>query len=316
LYRFDEYPGLEPLLIRQQIYGGKSLFDQFDSEVQHQIHVFLEQATGVLSQAYQLLKCRQENSLPYKETPEARPKSFQRLRWSLLDKKRVEVIVRDFSELNGRVHESIKLWCLGTSIGVDLQHLKRLENDANSRKLGFDVDARLQMATNPSRQAPTSLEFCDPDLRTKICDVEQFGDKFVVFNWDGKPVLVEYRTYAPESPVPVELDERTRDLVDKLANLLHQPKEIIFRAPDCQGWVRQMQQNRIAFMFAIHEGMEPSPVSLLKVLSLAESSRPSLSQRFRLATKLSRCISQLQLVKWVRILPPSLPDQPESSFTC
>ncbi|GAP82493.2 putative protein kinase-like [Rosellinia necatrix] len=304
-------------------YGGKSLFEQFDAEVQGQIHIFLEQATGVLGQAYELLCRRDENAASDKEpkatltvssprpgslTPLSgesslatirRLGSFQRLRWSLLDKKRVEVIVRDFSELNGRIHENIKLWCLGTSVGVNLQHLKRLENDHSSRALGFDVDARLQMATRLAQTIPMTLEQNDGLVQQRILDVKEYGDKFGVFTWEGKPVLVEYRSYAPESPVPIELDDRTRDLVDQLANLLHQPKEIVFRTPCCEGWVRQMQQNRVIFMFAIPETVDPTPVSLLKVLSVNDQAPPSLSQRFQLAVKLSRCISQLQLVKWV-----------------
>ena len=208
------------MLTGRQTYGGRSLFEQFDTEVQDQIHIFLEQAAGVLGLAYQLLNRRQENSPVDKEiqllaiTPTKsgklspapsetslssmkRPGSFQRLRWSLLDKKRVEVIVRDFSELNGRVHESIKLWCLGTSIGIDLQHLKRLEDDYNSRVLGFDVDARLQMATSQTQVVPKILEVNELDLQQKICDVKQFGDNFGVFSREGKPMLVEYRSYSP-----------------------------------------------------------------------------------------------------------------------
>ena len=82
-----------------------------------------------------------------------------------------------------------------------------------------------------------------------------------------------------------------RDLVDKLANLLHQPKEIVFRTLRCQGWVKQMQQNRLAFMVAISEAVDPCPVILLKVLSSNKSLPPSLLQRFQLAVRLSWCIS-------------------------
>ncbi|KAK0372059.1 hypothetical protein CLIM01_10584 [Colletotrichum limetticola] len=59
-----------------------------------------------------------------------------------------------------------------------------------------------------------------------------------------------------------------------------------------------MQHNRVAYMFSIPEVTEPSPSNLLDILS-STSSPPSLSKRFSLAHKLSRCISQLHLVKWV-----------------
>ncbi|KAE9583941.1 hypothetical protein CGMCC3_g227 [Colletotrichum fructicola] len=306
-------------------YGGKSLFEQFDKDVQDQILVFLEQASDVLEQAYRLLNRRQKSDIKDKDpqspakpnfmaaispAPSStslssgdsilkRPKSFQRIKWSLMDKKRVGTIIEDFSELNSRIHESIKLWCLGTSIGVNLQHLNRLETDDNSRALGFDVDARLQLTISQSQTTATSLEMNDPSLRRCVENARGFGGKFGIFDWEDKAYLVEYLSYSPESPVPVPLDDRTRALVDMLANLLHQPKEIAFRTPSCHGWVRQMQQNRVAYMFSLPEAADSRPTSLLDILSANNLHPPSLSQRFCLAAKLSRCISQLHLVKWV-----------------
>ncbi|KAK7460228.1 hypothetical protein Landi51_00476 [Colletotrichum acutatum] len=305
-------------------YGGRSLFDQFDIDVQSQILGFLGRASDVLEQAYRLLDRPQKSDIKDKElqssaTPKflapsspapsnvslnstelalKRPRSFRKVKWSLMDKKRVGAIVQDYSELNGRIHESIKLGCLGTSIGVNLQHLNRLETDDNSRALGFDVDARLQMATSLTQPTAQSLEINDPSLRRTVELAKTFGDKFSICEWEGRPCLVEYRSYSPDSPVTEELDDQTRDLVDRLANLLHQPKEIAFRTPKCQGWVSQMQHNRVAYMFSIPEVTKPSPTSLLDILSRT-SPPPSLSKRFSLAHKLSRYISQLHLVKWV-----------------
>lgn len=318
-------------------YGGKSLFEQFDTDVQDQIHIFLEEAVAVLGQAYQLLCRRQQtaadgkdakaseqlsNSIPSNTllsgfklllkpprpsgttSPTSSNESLtylgplQRLRWSLLDKKRLESIVREFGELNSRVHESIKLMCLGTSIGIDLQHLQRLENDHNSRTLGFNIDAKLQMAASQIQEASQSLEIKDMELRQQLEDVKSVEDRFAVLEWRGKPMLVEYRPYQEGSPVSVEMSSRTQYLVDNLANLLHQPKEIVFRMPYCAGWVSQTQHNRVAFMFTIPDAVEPTPISLLSILS-SETPPPTLGQKFWLAARLSRCISQLQLVKWV-----------------
>jgi hypothetical protein len=87
------------------------LFEQFDIEVQKQIHIFFEQASDVLDQARQLLHRRQgpgldtggnDQAKPALLTPSARDatlttlssgmkrsSSFQRIRWCFLDKKRV-----------------------------------------------------------------------------------------------------------------------------------------------------------------------------------------------------------------------------------
>ncbi|UKZ69954.1 uncharacterized protein TrAtP1_010957 [Trichoderma atroviride] len=143
-----------------------------------------------------------------------------------------------------------------------------------------------------------SLEIKDVELYQRLKDVKSVEDRFGVLEWRNKPMLVEYRPYQTGSPVAVEMSSRTRYLVNNLANLLHQPKEMGFRTPYCEGWVSQMQHNRVAFMFVIPDAVEPTPVSLLSLLS-SESPPPTLGQKFWLAARLSRCISQLQLVKWV-----------------
>lgn len=308
------------------------LFEQFDPEVQNHIQIFFEQAIGIIEQAHRLLSRRQTSSssdaisladsfstittragntlvatpngsiASLSKPQEVSKKSswtFQRLRWSLSDKKRVEAIVHEFSDVNKRIYDNIKLWCLGTSIGIDLQHLRHLEDDTSSQALGFDLDARLQLAASTERDLPGTLEVQQgEDTRRALHSIVPVEEKFGIAQWDYKPMLVEYRSYAPESPVSVEMDPRTYSLVDKLAKLLHQPKEIVFRTPSCWGWVRQAQFNRVAFMFSIPEGCEPQPSSLYHVLG-SNSQPPSLGQRFTLALQLARCISNLQLVKWV-----------------
>lgn len=336
------------------------MFEQFDPEVQNHIQLFFEQAIGIIEQAHQLLSRRQapspdetglvdsfsklstptssifitgpngsNSSLSQVQEVSRKPsRTFQRLRWSLLDKKRVEAIVNEFSEVNKRIYDNIKLWCLGTSIGVDLQHLRHMEENTTSRALGFDVDARLQLAASAEQSIPGTLEVQQSeDAHRALYSVVPVEGKFGIMQWDSKPMLVEYRSYAPESPVPVEMDSRTYDLVDKLAKLLRQPKETVFRTPSCWGWARQMQHNRVAFMFSIPEGCASQPKSLYHILG-AGSQPPSLGQRFMLALQLARCISHLQLVKWVHksfrsenilFFPPkeeSSPDFPRVAEEC
>ncbi|KAM0490786.1 hypothetical protein ACHAP8_011180 [Fusarium lateritium] len=242
---------LQKLLFdKSSTYGGNALFDLFDNDVQEQIKIFLEEASDILDQAYSVLGrtlgssfmvSRNFNSDPRTvgDLESKPPGSVQRFRWSFSSKKRVEAIVHDFSDYNGRIHENIKLWCLATSIGVNLQHLERLGSDINSRVLGFDVDAKLQLATTQEKRTTQSLEMSGPQLHQQLVDVQPIAENFGLFQWEGNTILAEYRSYASDSPVPVNLDDRTRDLVDKLANLLHQPKEVIFRTPRCQGWVHE-----------------------------------------------------------------------------
>lgn len=297
--------------------------------MQDQIHTNLEQATGILGLAHELLNKRQGclhspswtsdastnvnvnltappqgsgASTPTSSislTPSKKSWTFQRFRWSLLDKKRVESIVREFSDYNNAIHDNIKLLCLGTSIGVNLQHLKRLEDNSSSRLLGFDVDTRLKIAATEAQTTFNNLEVDNSALLPVLTNSKLPTHRFEFFKFNGEIVLVEYRLYAEESPVVVELDKRTHDLVNRLANILCQPKEFEFRIAHCHGWVRQTLKNRIAFIFAIPQGVNPSPISLLEALSSKEREVPSISTRFQLALKLSLSIYQLHLVKWV-----------------
>ncbi|OJD40375.1 protein kinase-like [Diplodia corticola] len=234
------------------IYENNTLFERFDDGVQNQIQIMFEQLLGVVDEAFQLLSRRQAAAAttPSPNAPPSqtrstsslslsRHKSLQRWRWTLMDRKRIEAIIENFGELNGRIHENVKLWCLGTSIGVDLQHLRRLESDVYAREIGFDMDARLQLSATAASSAEADLELRDADLVQEIQRTHPVEDKFAVLEWNGEALLVEYRSYAPEATMFTPLDSRTRALVEKLARLLHQPKETIFRTPSCRGWVHE-----------------------------------------------------------------------------
>ena len=286
------------------------MFEKFDKDVQNQIENFLDQLRVVINEAYGLLlRCLGLSeaidlndfsaSTVSVKTSKGASRSIIRLQWSLYKKKRVEATVRKFSELNARVLKHIELLCLGTSIGVDLQHLKHLEEDPNSKKLGFNIDAKLKLSASSMEEPSGTLEVINSSLISKLQSASKVEDRFAVLVWAGKPTLVEYRSYDPDSPVAVEMDSRTRSLIEDLANLLQQPTEPIFRTPSCTGWIHMPFTNQIAYMFAVPHGVKPEPRSLLALLSRDGSFRPSLSDKFRLAHQLARCISQLHLVKWV-----------------
>lgn len=311
------------------------MFEQFDADVRDEIHQFLEIARDVLHQAYRLLRHRQEGSDKTMETRSAsksrtmpiltkgyndstlspassemslrRPSSFHKLWWSVRDKKRIQQILQDFMDLNGRIHENIKLWCLGTSIGVNMQHLNRLQENAYSRALGFDVDAGLQIAVSQTHVPPYSLKVDDPELCAMIDMAESIRNGSFSILTNRKPaILIERRSYAPQASIPFEMDNRTHELVNQLAGLLHQRKGAVFRTPPCQGWIKSAHENTVAFVFHVPDSVEPSPTSMLEILQSTDMGSPSLGSRFWLAVKLARFISQLQLVKWVRALSVQL----------
>jgi hypothetical protein len=308
------------------------LFEQFDEDVQERIQMFFEQSMEVIDRAFQLLNRRynkESKSVPASslrppfessavlmvpDSPQSRSSStdslvkamsYQRFRWSLTDKRRVEAILRDFSDYNSRVTEHIKLWTIASNVGLHLQHLQHLENDHDSRLLGFSIDAKLAMVADNAQSISTSLEIKHPDAYHILRQVNTFDNGMGIIDWNNRSMLVEYRSYNPKSPVPVDLDSRTKDLVNNLAALLHEDKGNFFRTPICEGWIRQASQNRVAFLFVVPEGVQPKLTTLLHALQSTGQSgtpqmpMPTLEQRFELAHKLSRSIAQLQLVKWV-----------------
>jgi len=221
------------------------------------------------------------------------------LRWSLRDKKRTEEVLNDFSDLNSRIHENIKLWSLATSMGLDTQHLERLQNDQNSIDLGFNIDATLQLAASDAQTIAGTLELGEQSWVDAINRSKPVEERFGLIERYGKRYLQENRSYDEHRHgSSKEIDPRTRDRVDGLAKLLQQPKEYVFCIPRCVGWKYIPTSRRISFAFEIPEDVTTEPVSLRRLLDSTEF-KPELGDKFQLAFGLARCIAQLQMVKWV-----------------
>lgn len=289
--------------------GGLTLFENFDDDVQQQIKVFLGRLVHMLKEALDLLESRYGNNEAAKKpsmttslsslsltssrsSQEARspsPRSWKHysrqsislLKWSLQDKKRTEEVLKDFSDLNGRIHENIKLWCLASSIGLNMQHLKRLQNDENAKQLGFDIDATLQITATEVGRMDFSFELSSAWLEClrRATPVEE---RFALVQEDGKTFLMEHRRYDGQPDVAGEIDSRTRIRINDLAGLLSQPKEKVFCIPRCVGWKYVQSQSDIAFLFETPQGCIPEPVSLYRLLDM-KTVKLTLGQRFKYA---------------------------------
>lgn len=310
------------LLTSRKVYGGRTLFEQFDEDVQSQIRILIEELISVIGQAHQILDPHASYSslipshqsqletnlsslstktfISWKPTDASRKAttSINRWRWSLWDKKRVSTIVKNFVNLNNRIHGNIKLWCLCTSVGINPQHLTRLRDEESSKQLGFNNDAVMQLAATDLQMTDMSLELRDRELHLGAQRSALLEGRFRMFDWGQAPVFVEYRRrLAGIDNHQGLMDHRTKIRVEKLARLLHQPKEQVFRTPSCIGWLVDPINNDIGFVYAVPQatGM---PMSLLRAFDIKDL-RASLGQKFRLAHELARCVSQLQLVKWL-----------------
>jgi hypothetical protein len=328
-----------------QIYKGKTLFEQFEEDVQEQIRILLQQLKATLFEGFDLLNRRygttgstcsskHHNRSPSPDASsmlsipttsssltlisstisgpdpprvthrKSSPSAILLLRWSFRDKKRVETIVDSFRDMNGRIHEKVKLWCLASQLGVDLQHLRHLQNDENSKLLGFDVDATLRITARDAESLPGTLELQSNAWQEVLKYEEKMNERFSTSNFNGRTFLVERFAYdvnnfssspGSQSSENETIDGRSRNRIDALAKLLHQPKELVFRIPRCAGWKYSAPEQTIVFIFDLEKTLPHKPVDFLSLLGNT-SVKVSLGDKFRLALGLARCISQLHMV--------------------
>ncbi|KAJ6128463.1 hypothetical protein N7471_009680 [Penicillium samsonianum] len=121
----------------------------------------------------------------------------------------------------------------------------------------------------------------------------------------------------PTSLCGYEVDSRTKNRIEALAKLLHQPKERVFRVLPCVGWKYLPDQSSIAFVFEVQPKPIGAPVSLQRLL-FKDDLRPELGDKFHLALGLSKCIAQMHMVQWLHesfrsdnilLLPHSIEDE-------
>ncbi|KAF2848105.1 hypothetical protein T440DRAFT_429324 [Plenodomus tracheiphilus IPT5] len=294
-------------------YSGQSLFEQFDHNVQIQLQVYLGKLLNIISESGELLKSQHitegihvvdqeisqhEMKVSTSLTLTRRASRTLRIRWSLWGKARLESIIKNFSKENDRLHKQVQMMCYATSIGVNLTHLDRLKTNEHSKRLGFDMTARLQLKVTGMETSAVSLQLRNDELYRNLATCARIESKFAVLSHLGINHLVEFRNYAPDKHEHVPLEGRTHERVERLAYLLRQRKDPLLHALPCDGWTIDAERNQVAFLFAVPKDTEGMPSSLLSVYE-NQAFRPSLGERFNLAKGLANSVSELHLVKWV-----------------
>ncbi|PGH11095.1 hypothetical protein AJ80_07283 [Polytolypa hystricis UAMH7299] len=308
-------------------YGDVSLFEHLNEDVQDQIQILLLQAVAKLQEALDLLHRRHiiEDEKPCTLSPSSPPNNglsifanlrlstrspIRLLRWSLRDKARTQTLLTEFTELNGRVHENIKLFLLSSNLARNINqqlHLQHLQTDPASVNLGFNVDAALRILANgpPCHAATDDLEIEDGyRIDSLTTNIVTLNERFGVTSFHDRSYITEFRRYDPgHDPTCVNgkeqaIDPRTKSLLNGLTRLLRQPKEQVFLIRGCEGWRYLPDRERVMFVFDIPQGCESTPISLLDLLRNPKA-KPSLNEKLQMAFGLARCISQLQMVRWV-----------------
>jgi hypothetical protein len=299
-----------------QLYNQNAMFDYFSEDVQDQIKILLIEAVSKLHEAIDLLDKRysrrsDETSLSssgymFDRMRQSSRSPLRVVQWSFRDKKRTGTIVMEFTDLNGRVHENIKLFVLGSSLSVNPErHLRHLQSNPVSQQLGFNVDATLRLH---AENAEETFEKCDLPQEpwesillaaNPVCGYEQ---RYAITNdvdTPGSSLILEYRHYEPVgSQTGQEVDDRTQKLLNWLARLLKVSKEAYFLVPRCRGWRYIPNQKTIAFVFETPPGFSGVPTSLLDLLRDSKA-KLSLNEKLQIAFGLARSLSRLQMVQWV-----------------
>ena len=305
-------------LTEAQVYGDKSLIQMFDPDAQEYIRSDLDELSAILERISKLLKrisgpeastepkqsgiasSSREFLVPSEPTPGRSKSPLQLMKWSFRDKKDLTNLVEQFTAVNNRLSEMIRFWSLASDIGVDVGHLQHLRSDEDAVTLGYRDDASLALAVSDTNHISDSFEL-DSSWQNVIRNSSRIEDRFATFKRGDKYLLQENCAYIPIKDD--KIDPQSRNRINALAELLHQPKEQLFCILACQGWGYLHESQRISYIFCIPPNVIPEPRSLLRLLN-DNSSQPSLEVKFHLAHNLARCISQLHMVKWVSSLYP------------
>ena len=322
------------LFTSSPVYGSKTLFEQFPDDIQDEIRFDLDEIESVIAESVKLLekhytawskeKAKEAvsglsgrssasisssslNLYSSRESFIATSKShLQLFRWSLKGKRRVQEVIGHFAKLNSRIHEKIKLCSFSSAIGVDLRHLERLQTDPVSIELGFHLDASLKLMAENAQQLCVNLELSKEESIDQVRNLSMVEKRFAIGKWTGTSVpsseeqniLVEYRDYEPDFCAPNNIDDRMKGRVESLAKLLQQPKEQVFRIPCCLWWSYVPASKQILLAFKIPGDLGQQPTSQFSLLH--QDLKMSLNNKVKLALGLSKCLAQLQMVKWVR----------------
>jgi hypothetical protein len=120
--------------------------------------------------------------------------------------------------------------------------------------------------------------------------------------FDGRPVWVEWRYYEPalgdDDAADGEPPNFVENRISKMAKLLRdREKPPEFRVPDCLGYVRDLKECRLGFVFTLDAASNPVlPISLLELFS---HPKPSLTSRIKIASLVSSSIWYLHSTQWL-----------------
>ncbi|KAL8832352.1 MAG: hypothetical protein Q9170_004922 [Blastenia crenularia] len=219
--------------------------------------------------------------------------------WTVLEKKIVEKLVRDFEKWIKRLRQLIELAWSPLPFLTSLSQLQNLEKDHDAEKVGLLNNVPLRkLIVAPADTQTFKVE----NLRIATSGIfawpmpmdPNYG---YLRSGKGDGVYMEYKSY------DVSEANATREVafnrIHQLIALLHEAKDARFKVLRCVNYFDNWENATIGIVFELPPHLGGRPRSLLDVLSCSASSRPSLDDRMRLARSLAETLILLHSVGWL-----------------
>ncbi|CAM1504616.1 Fc.00g022070.m01.CDS01 [Cosmosporella sp. VM-42] len=176
---------------------------------------------------------------------------------------------------------------------VELVQFKALNVELENKRQPEDnlAEAKKSSEVSGVKLSTQHVHFTAPSIGNESLRFRSAG------SYNGNPVWVEWKLYSPgASGLPPSY---MKDRISKLAILLRgEHKPTAFHTPDCFGYIDQVEEARLGFVFRRDHFSDPRvPRSLYELL--AKTERPSLTARIELAEVLAISIWYLHAVNWI-----------------
>ncbi|KAL2065985.1 hypothetical protein VTL71DRAFT_2056 [Oculimacula yallundae] len=201
-------------------------------------------------------------------------------------------LVRKISTLRGLLERNIIASCTNKASIAKALHDKEVQ------AIGIEDTLRMKdLSLNRSvTEEALSLEL-DPSSSQSSSEYIQIASE-VKDMLDLGRVFVEYKYYQGSDQDTLTLST-SKALIETLAEVLGASKSDDFHSLECKKWLMEPLYKRFALVFTIPQLSTGIPTTLYEATSCRTKNRPSLDERFLIASKIGQAIRKWHLAGWV-----------------
>ncbi|KAI9805481.1 MAG: hypothetical protein M1825_000732 [Sarcosagium campestre] len=293
--------------------------------------------TARISASSSAMPERVRNAISYwLNTRQSAPSLTDGIRWSITDKGRFETLIRRLTRLNDSLHHlvdesqsqrllqaqhqtSMTLLQLNDSVADLKQLISALafsrSDDTQARQIGIAESGTIVEKLARFKELKCSLEASQDEggtelesSRLTLSDGDEGSDSDRRSEYDYRPesgparrVWVEWKVFDRLAQDPHHArDEKVIRRIRQLAALLRSDQKLdYFHVPKCVGYCEDLHPDGgLGFVFEKPSDVDPTtiPISLHQLFL---TTKPSLTDRIRLADKISQSLLYLHSVNWL-----------------